>query len=70
MLGNPWKSSYVERKAIGQRYTRRAKIPIFASMTVLNFTVLPEPQKKRYWTEILQVDFYHHMKQVIMVVLI
>ena len=40
-----WKSAYVERKAIGQKYTRRAKIPIFASMTVVNFIVLPEPQK-------------------------
>ena len=41
----PCKSSCVERKAIGQKYTRRAKIPIFASMTVANFTVLPEPPK-------------------------
>ena len=41
----PWKSSRVERKAIGQKYTRRSKIAIFASMTVVNFTVLPEPQK-------------------------
>ena len=38
-------TSYVERKAIGQKYFRRAEIPIFASMTVVNFTVLPELQK-------------------------
>ena len=45
VFNNPWKSSCVERKAIGKKYTRRAKIHIFASMTVVNFTVLPEPQK-------------------------
>ena len=28
-----------------QKYTKRSKVPIFASMTVVNFTVLSEPQK-------------------------
>ena len=47
-------------------YTRGSKIAVFASMAVVNFKVLLEPQKWRYWAKILHVKLCWPYLQVIL----
>ena len=56
----------MEGKAIGLKYTMRSRISIFAILTVVIFIVMPEPEQYRYWSEILHVDLFYDMKQIML----